>query len=904
MKTRIFTLIVSLFITAMAFAYDVKIDRIYYNLDTENRTAIVTSDDNLYYSYYGNIIIPSSISYKNETYSVTSIGARAFYRCSEVTSITIPNSVTSIGYYAFQGTSWLNNLPDGCVYAGSCLYEYKGKMPENTHIDIKEGTTQICPHAFEDCESLTSITIPNSVTSIGYYAFNGCSGLTSVTIGNSVTSIETSAFEGCSSLSSVTIGNSVTSIGENAFRNCSSLTSITIPNSVTSIGNHAFQSCSSLTSITIPEGVTKIGLETFKDCKSLKSIEIPNSITMIVSHAFEGCSSLTSITIPEGVTEIGYETFKDCKSLKSIEIPNSVTKIWNNAFASSGIKSIKLGANVTFSNTHVFFECNYLTDIHWNIKNHPDFYDSENLFHSSSYYSFDIRKNIKTFTFGDSVKYIPNRLCKNLSNLTSVTISNSVTKIGGYAFEGCSSLTSITIPDSVTSIGPYAFSDCSSLASINIPNGVTTIEYFTFYGCSSLTSITIPNSVTSIDDHAFDFIQLKELVIEATNPPSLGDFVFEGSVMKYATVKVPCSSISTYQTTEGWKDFTNFVGVGLPPLLTINVNDASMGVASITKQNSCEDNIAQVEAKANAGYKFVRWSDGNTENPRKITVTKDMTLTAEFAVKIEYTVTLNCDANKGTVSGGGKYEKGTEISIKATPNKGYHFVKWSDGNTENPRTITVTEDINLTAEFAIDQYQIILESNGNGSVTGSGTYDYGTKITIEAIADKGYHFEKWSDGNTKNPRTITVTEDINLTAEFAIDQYQVTLKSNGNGSVTGSGTYDYGTKVTIEAIADKGYHFEKWSDGNIENPRTITVTENIELSATFELDETPVENVQITSANVYSANGRLHVEGAETDYYVLDMAGRLIYSGRDTELQLPRGVYVVNVGGEVQKVVL
>ena len=634
MKTRIFTLIVSLFIATMAFAYDVQynvqIDGIYYDLDKENKTAVVSSSSDNY---------------------------------SGVTTITIPSSVTY-----------------------------------------------------------------NSVT-------------------YSVTSIEISAFKGCSSL-----------------------TSITIPNSVTSIESFAFKGCSSLTSITIPEGVTIIGSETFKDCKSLKSIEIPNSVTMIGGYAFEGCSSLTSITIPEGVTEIGVYAFNSCKSLKSIEIPNSVTKIGNSAFASSGIKSIKLGANVTFGGTHVFHECKSLTDIHWNIKNHPDFYDGENLFYSSSYYSFDIRKSIKTFTFGDSVKYIPGRLCNNLSNLTSVTISNSVTEIGYNAFEGCSSLTSITIPDSVTSIGYYAFSDCSSLASINIPNGVTTIKDGTFGYCSKLTSITIPNSVTSIEDYAFRFTQLKELVIEATNPPSLSNVAFWECIYskKNATVKVPCSSISTYQTTEGWKDFTNFVGVGLPPLLTINVNDASMGVAAITKQNSCEDNIAQVEAKANVGYKFVRWSDGNTENPRKITVTEDMT----------------------------------------------------------------------------------------------------------------------------------------LTAEFAIDQYQVTLKSNGNGSVTGSGTYDYGTKVTIEAIADKGYHFEKWSDGNTENPRTITVTEDIELSATFELDETPVENVQITSANVYSRDGRLHVEGAETDYYVLDMAGRLVYSGRDVEVQLPRGVYLVTIKGEVQKIVL
>ena len=163
---------------------------------------------------------------------------------------------------------------------------------------------------------------------------------------------------------------------------------------------------------------------------------------------------------------------------------------------------------------------------------------------------------------------------------------------------------------------------------------------------------------------------------------------------------------------------------------------------------------------------------------------------------------------------------------------------------------------------------------------------------------------KWSDGNTENPRTIVVTEDLNLIAEFAINQYEVTVTADGNGTVTGSGTYDYGTEVMIEALANEGYHFVKWSDGNTENPRTIVVVEDIELRAEFELAGTPVDNVDESSVMIYVQNGVIYVEGAETDYHVLDATGRLIYTGRDAVLSLPCGVYVVVVGDEVEKVVI
>ena len=241
--------------------------------------------------------------------SVTSIGDYAFYDCSSLTSITIPEGVTSIGYWAFSDCSSL------------------------TSIIIPDSVTSIGNRAFMDCTSLTSVTIPDGVTSIGDYAFSGCSSLTSITIPESVTSIGYRAFYGCSSLTSITIPNGVTSIGSDAFSGCNSLTSITIPNGVTSIGSDAFSGCSSLTSIIIPDSVTSIGNRAFMDCTSLTSVTIPDGVTSIGDYAFSGCSSLTSITIPESVTSIGDKAFGSCNSLKVVAFLGEKPSINSSAFA-------------------------------------------------------------------------------------------------------------------------------------------------------------------------------------------------------------------------------------------------------------------------------------------------------------------------------------------------------------------------------------------------------------------------------------------------------------------------------------------------------------------------------------------------------------------------------------------
>ena len=329
--------------------------------------------------------------------------------------------------------------------------------------------------AFQNCQSLASITIPSSVTSIGAYAFSFCSSLTSITIPSSVTSIGDRAFWYCSSLTSITIPSGVTSIGENAFGNCSSLTSITIPSSVTSIGGHAFSGCSSLTSVTIPSSVTSIGIWAFGYCSSLTSITIPSSVTSIGNGAFLGCSSLTSITIPSSVTSIGNDAFDGCGSLTSCTQEVSINGL--------------------------YFQLDYLASTAAVIPNPSGAgYEGavtipETVNQGGKEYSVT---SIGIWAFGDC------------SSLTSVTIPSSVTSIGDLGFFRCFSLTSITIPSSVTSIGTYAFRDCFSLESVTFEEGNSSplfIDPYAFKNCTNLKRVEFPSNLTFDSETTFGMFE-------------------------------------------------------------------------------------------------------------------------------------------------------------------------------------------------------------------------------------------------------------------------------------------------------------------------------------------------------------------------------------------------------------
>ena len=402
--------------------------------------------------------------------SVTSIGRYAFYGCTSLTSVTIPGSVTSIGVYAF----------DSCASLIS--------------VTIPDGVTSIGDSAFDYCTSLTSVTIPGSVTSIGDSVFYHCTSLASVTIPDSVTSIGRYAFAYCKSLTSVAIPDGVTSIGEKAFSQCTSLTSVAIPDSVTSIGERAFYECTSLTSVTIPDSVTSIGDSVFYHCTSLTSVTIPDSVTSIGDYAFSGCTSLTSVTIPDSVTSIGEGTFEDCTSLTSVTIPDSETSIGDYAFSyCTSLTSVTIPDGVTSIGCAAFRFCTSLISM-----TIPDSVTSivDGFFLGC--------KSLTSVTIPNSVTSIGNGAFQLCTSLTSVTIPNSVTSIGESAFDNCTSLTSVTIPDSVTSIGDWAFGSCTSLTSVTIPDSVTSIGRYAFAYCTSLTSVAIPDSVTSIGEYAFD----------------------------------------------------------------------------------------------------------------------------------------------------------------------------------------------------------------------------------------------------------------------------------------------------------------------------------------------------------------------------------------------------------------
>ena len=415
---------------------------------------------------------------------------------------------------------------DKTVEVVSYYNSYSGDVVIPEQVQYNEelySVTSIGNGAFEDCSSLTSVTIPESVTSIGNRAFEDCSSLASVTIPEGVTSIGGSAFFGCSSLASVAIPKGVTFIGGGAFSGCSSLASVTIPEGVTSIGNNAFRDCSGLASVTIPESVTSIGEFAFYGCSGLTSVTIPESVTSIGDYAFSYCSSLASVTIPESVTSIGGRAFSGCSSLASVTIPNSVTSIGNHAFSAcrslkdltieDGEKTLSLGYNYYSSygiGDGLFADCPLET-----------VYLGRNLS-----YSYDSRDGYSPF-YNTPIK--------------ELTIGNCVTSIGNHAFDGCSGLASVTIPEGVTSIGDSAFDGCSSLTSVNIsdlsawcridfegyranpldyahnlylngalvtdlviPEDVSEIKSYAFLGGSCVTSVTIPEGVTSIGGSAFN----------------------------------------------------------------------------------------------------------------------------------------------------------------------------------------------------------------------------------------------------------------------------------------------------------------------------------------------------------------------------------------------------------------
>ena len=558
-----------------------------------------------WYSYRLNI---NTVNISN---GITRIGDYAFNGLG-ITSITIPDSVTSIGVdafyylktYSLERSIYINSFKKWCeidfenyysnpMSGGSELYLNNFLIKE---IKIPNNITNINDYTFCGCRSLTSVTIPDSVTSIGEGAFRDCTNLTSIAIPDSVTRIGEFTFSGCESLKSITIPDSVTSIGREAFSGCESLTCITIPDSITSIENYTFYYCTSLTSITIPDSVTSIGEGAFNKCTSLTSITIPDSITSIENYTFGYCTSLTSITIPDSVTSIGEGAFRDCTNLTSIAIPDSVTSIGPAFYGCKSLTCITIPDSITSIENYTFYYCTSLTSI-----TIPDSVTSigEEAFNKCT--------SLTSITIPDSVTSIGRGAFRDCTNLTSIAIPDSVTRIGEFTFSGCESLKSITIPDSVTSIGREAFSGCESLTSITIPDCVTSIGNGAFYGCKSLTSITIPDSVTSIGEGAFRNCKSLTSITIPDSVASIGDYTF-ASCTSLTSITIPDSVTSIGEN--AFYYCYSLKSITIPDSVTSIGEDAFMYCYNLTIYGY--KNTAAEEYALNNGFKFINLAEERT----------------------------------------------------------------------------------------------------------------------------------------------------------------------------------------------------------------------------------------------------------------------------------------------------
>ncbi len=636
-----------------------------YSLTTLNFNAIVCADFS-----YDTPFCNLNISIINIGDNVQRIPAYFAYKLPQLTNVTIPNSITSIGECAFQGCSALNTLNFNAVLCDDFISTatkrpffglnistinigdnvekipayFAHGMTSLTNTTIGNSVASIGSYAFYNCTNLASIVIPNSVTSICSYAFYNCSGLTSIDIPNSVNSIASGAFYNCSGLTNINISNTITTIENFSFRNCSGLSNLTIPNSVTYIASYAFNGCSGLTSITIPSAVTSIGEAAFQGCSAadtlnfnavycedfnsstssnpfynlnISTINIGDSVQVVPACFADKMTKLKTIKIGKAVTTIGKYAFRNCLEMTNVDLPSSVISIGNGAFSGcSGLSSVTIHdldawCRISFGNS-TSNPCNYAHHLYVN------------------------GNEVIELTIPNSVTDIGNFVFEGCSALTSVTIPNSVTSIGINAFEGCFNLnhlyfnaiscsdfsatasespfynlgiSTINIGDSVQCIPAYLAYGLTQLTCITIGNSVTSIGKYAFYGCTGIRGpITIPESVTFIGNQAFNNVpSIEAVTCAAETPPSWNDIaMFTTNVYNHSPLYIPVSSVRAYQADQCWGQFATIVGKNINDEILTTSISLNLSHINLT-MGSTSQLLASVEPDSTTN-KMVTWT--------------------------------------------------------------------------------------------------------------------------------------------------------------------------------------------------------------------------------------------------------------------------------------------------------
>lgn len=506
-----------------------------------------------------------------EAQSVTQIGA--VFQGKRITAfdeLQYFSSLSSLPNNAFNNCESLVSitLPDNIMALGTDIFNNCKALQE---IALPDGIESIPERAFQNCQSLKSITIPSSVTSIGNYALDGARQLESLTLPVALQSLGDYALRGLASIESISLPGGISSLGVNTFDGWTSLKSILIPSNWTKLPDCAFSACSSLESIVVPENITHIGQSCFDGCLSLASITLPDNLSYIESYAFKNCSSLVSITLPENLnnTLSHYALFAGCSKLETVNIPSAWSELGDGYFnGCKALKSIIIPEGIVRIGGGCFSGCTSLESVSL----------PQSLLRIDEF-SFEGCTSLESIVIPGRIKSIEQGIFMNCTALTSITLPLGLIAIGSKTdtsgpFVNCTSLKSILIPQTVSYIGTYAFFG-AGLESVTIPNSVTFLGLCAFERCYHLTNITLSSNLTILDNGLFFGVPLTNLTIPAkvesimqihlgnvekitllgTTPPAL----FNASVIPAndCPIIVPAEAVNTYKSAPVWSNFSS-----------------------------------------------------------------------------------------------------------------------------------------------------------------------------------------------------------------------------------------------------------------------------------------------------------------------------------------------------------
>lgn len=713
------------------------------------------------------------------------------------------------------------------------------------HNGVKWDIGHIGANAFYYCTGLTSVIISDSIISVGDWAFYYCTGLTTASIGNGVNNIGGNAFKSCSNLTSVSIGNSVTTIGDNSFGNCLSLNSITIYS----------QSCTW------------------------------NPTNYYYEYPFYGVSANATVNVPCGTAAMyaaatGWSQFNNFT-----EMAAQYTATVNSSNSTMGTASANSCGNVITATANSGYHFD-----HW---------------------SDDNTENPRTLTLNSNIAltayFAPNQYT------VSVTASGNGTAEGGDTVD--------YLGEAVLTATPatgYTFKGWKKRQ-----NNAWGTEYY---------STANPLTVQVTEDMQFlaVFERTIHSVTAIANDTAMGYVTGGGEVQYESSTTLRAYARTGYRFT-GWSDgyTSNYRNVSVVSDTTFTANfeaipqySLSLGVSNTAMGSVSgggtyyEGTTATFTATPNVGYRFIGWSDGVAAASRSIAMYADTTISANFEY-IDYIITaVSGNTLRGSVDGMDTVHYGEVVTLTATPNVHYTFQYWqkNDGSTygENPLTITVSANGSYTAYFAAEQHSVSVYSDGGGTVRignsgNTGNYDYFSQLTLTATANGNNAFLRWEDGNTFNPRTVTITSDTTFTALFLNgttvlhDTIHDTVYFNHyTHDTTYINNYVHDTVRVTTYLVDTTivniYQYDTTINNYYQYDTVVIIRDTV-----YATDGVSIADM--LNAKVYSTQGQVVVEGAEGCHVTLyDAVGRVLATRRDEGLPVrfdvpATGTYLVKVGG-------